>query len=317
MPEVFPERDEVLSALLSDTALPAAVGVRPIVGRGFGGGVSAVDLADGRRAILRLFGQPQAAEWPRERFLQAHGIRAPRLLAATSNGSLHEFVEGTRLGDLIETGQDTPATWRSVGEAFRGPHAVRFPAGLEGDVLPDRLVLRPADPAERLRARLDRSMPGLQRRAPAALAHLPALQELVARAAPALRAAPTALGHGDIHMWNIIVSDEGAWLIDWEEPRVCDPALELALLDKHAALFNGRGTHPAFFEGYGSPVPEPNTSLHRVVQSVIWAASGDWDSFARKDLPDDLHRRTREWLAALLTYVADLPAHIDRLRALL
>ena len=119
-------------------------------------------------------------------------------------------------------------------------------------------------------------------------------------------------------MWNVIVGDDGdrVWLIDWEEPRVCDPAMELALLDKHASLFNGRGLAPAFFDGYGRAAPEPNTSLHRVVQTVSWAASTDWDSFERQDLPADLRRRTHEWLGTLLAYVAELPAHIERLRSL-
>ena len=241
---------------------------------------------------------------------------APRLLAATAAASLHEFVSGTLLGDLIEAGRDSADVWRRVGLAFRCVHAVRFPSGLEGDVLPDRFVLHPVDPAARLRARVDESEPGLRRRAPGAVAHLPALRELVERAAPSLREAGTALGHGDIHMWNIIVGDDRAWLIDWEEPRVCDPAMELALLDKHASLFNGRGLDPAFFEGYGRAAPEPNTSLHRVVQTVNWAASTDWDLFEREHLPADLHRRTRQWLSTLLDYVAALPAHIERLRPL-
>jgi aminoglycoside phosphotransferase (APT) family kinase protein len=119
-------------------------------------------------------------------------------------------------------------------------------------------------------------------------------------------------------MWNVIVDDAGerAWLIDWEEPRVGDPAMEVALLDKHAALFNGRGLDGAFFDGYGHAPTEPNTSLHRVVQTVSWAASRDWASFEQQDLPAELHERTRQWLRTLLAYVAELPAHLDRLRTL-
>jgi aminoglycoside phosphotransferase (APT) family kinase protein len=115
----------------------------------------------------------------------------------------------------------------------------------------------------------------------------------VDRAAGPLRGAATALGHGDINMWNVIVADDRAWLIDWDEPRVRDPAEEVALLDKHAWLFNGRGLGPAFFDGYGRAPVEPNTSLHRVVQTVRWAASGDWDSFERCDLSGELRARTR------------------------
>jgi aminoglycoside phosphotransferase (APT) family kinase protein len=307
-------REEALAELLRQAQLPDAVRVLPLVGRGFTGGVHAVELADGRRVILRVWSRPGVPEQPRAAFLAAHGVPAPGLLAATAAGSLHEFAHGTLLGDLIETQRDSATAWRHVGHAFQRVHAVRFPSGVEGDVLPDRLVLRPADPAARLHERIDESASGLGRRSPGALPHLAALHDLVERAAPSLRSAETALGHGDIHMWNIIVADDRAWLIDWEEPRVCDPAMELALLDKHAALFNGRGLDRAFFDGYGRAAPEPNTSLHRVVQTVSWVASADWDSFERQDLPADLRRRARRWLRTLLAYVAGLPAHIERVR---
>jgi hypothetical protein len=61
---------------------------------------------------------------------------------------------------------------------------------------------------------------------------------------------------------------------------------------------------------------EPNTSLHRVVQAVRWVASGDWDSFERMHLPEDLHARFRRWLAALVGYVSDLTPRIEHVRAL-
>jgi aminoglycoside phosphotransferase (APT) family kinase protein len=307
----------LLVGLLRKACLPEAVSLRRLTGRGFGDGVYVASLTDGRRVVLRRWRRARAAEGPRAAFLAAHGVPAPRLLAGTAAASLHEFVPGALLGDLIETGRVSGATWRQVGAAFRRLHAVRFPAGLCGEVRPDRIVLRPDDPAGRLHTDLDACVPGLRRRAPDALRHLPALHELVDRAAAPLRAAPTALGHGDVHIWNIIIDGARAWLIDWEEPRVKDPAEEVALLDKHAALFNGRGLDPAFFDGYGHPPAEPNTSLHRVVQTVRWAASGDWDAFARRrDLPAELHERTRQWLGTLLAYVAQLPAHIERVRLL-
>ncbi len=136
------------------------------------------------------------------------------------------------------------------------------------------------------------------------------------QSAPSLRGAVTALGHGDINMWNILVDEDRVWLIDWDEPRVGDPAMEVALLDKHASLFNGCGLDQAFFEGYGQPPAEPNTSLHRVVQTLRWVASSDWDSCERQTLSAELHARTHQWLRTLLVYVARLPAHLQRLRSL-
>ena len=105
------------------------------------------------------------------------------------------------------------------------------------------------------------------------------------RPSATLQAAPTALGHGDVHMWNMLVShDRAATLIDWDAPRVGDPAKEIALLDKHASLFNRAGIRPAFFDGYGSTPVEPNTSIHRVVQTLSWATSDDWIDTERDPL---------------------------------
>jgi aminoglycoside phosphotransferase (APT) family kinase protein len=275
-----PTTDDLLDELLPRAGLPKAVGARRLSGRGFDHEIELAELADGRQVVLR--------RWRHEReseravfleacggFLEAHDVPAPRLLAATAGAGLYEFAPGTLLGDLIEAGRATENTWRLVGAAFRRVHAVGFPAGLVGDVEPDRILLRPVDPVAQMHAWLDGALEGLQRRAPSAVAHVPALHALVDRAAGPLRGAATALGHGDIHMWNIIVGEDRAWLIDWDEPRVCDPAMEVALLDKHAWLFNGRGLDAAFFSGYGRAPAEPNTSLHRVVQALRTAASGD------------------------------------------
>ena len=119
-------------------------------------------------------------------------------------------------------------------------------------------------------------------------------------------------------MWNVIVDEDRAWLIDWDEPRVRDPAMEVALLDKHAWLFNGRGLDPAFFAGYGARPAEPNTSLHRVVQAVRWVASEDWDSFeATRRRPSCAHARAAGWPRWLATVRPDAqdraPARADRL----
>jgi hypothetical protein len=45
-----------------------------------------------------------------------------------------------------------------------------------------------------------------------------------------------------------VVAQDRAWLVDWDEPRVRDAAIEVALLDKHALLFNRRGLDPAYFD---------------------------------------------------------------------
>lgn len=287
-----------------------------MLGRGFDNDVALVDLVDGDPVVLRRFREPRAPEGPRAAFLDAHQLPAPRLLAS-AEASLVEFVPGRLLGDLIETGDADDVVWRAVGCAYRQVHDVVFPPGLAGELRPDGLVLRPLDPVAELHAQLETAVDGLARRSPATLAHLPRLHQPVDAAAEPLRQAGTALGHGDINMWNVVVEAGRATLIDWDSPRVGDPAMEVALLDKHAALFNhGAGLPVAFFAGYGART-EPNTSVHRVVQTVHWVASDDWDEFAADPyLPDAVTERALgHWLPALLGYLEHLPMHLDKLHA--
>lgn len=305
-----------LSDLLWAAGLPAAVALQPLRGRGFDNELLAARLADGRQVVLRRRRTRGEPEHTRARFLEAHGLPAPRLLAGNGDASLHEFVPGELLGDLIEAGRATPAVWEQVGAAVRRVHAVGFPAHLEGALSPDLIVLRPCDPVADLHASLEAAIPGLARRAPAALEHLAALHDLVDRAAAPLRDAPTALLHGDPGMWNIIMDQHGAVLIDWDRPLVGDPARELALLDMQAMLFNGQGLDPAFYRGYARPAPQPNTALQRVLQTFVWAGSDDWDSACTQPPPEQSARAQR-WLQALLADLARLPAQIAHLRTLL
>lgn len=313
-----PSSQEVLIELLTQADLPPAVSLTQQSGRGFDNEISTVTLGDGRLVVLRRYRQARDPEWPRARFLAQHDLPAPALLAANEAGCLVEFIDGKPLGDVIESGQDTVKVWRRVGDAYRRVHAVGFPAGLAGEELAsDRFVLTPVDPVEQLHRQIEAARPGLQRLLPDREAYLPALHEVARDAAAALRTMPTAFGHGDINMWNILVTPERVVLIDWDFPRVADPALEVALLDKHASLFNGCGLPAPFFTGYGQQPREPNTSIHRVVQTLQWATSSDWDEYeADPDLPAEMKQRTRSWLSVLVNYLHDLPEHVNRLRAL-
>ena len=306
-----------MTGLLREADLPTAVNVSQLTGRGFENEISLARLDDGQQVVLRRWSEPRQPERLRAEFLEAHGVPAPRLLAANRHASLYPFVSGELLGDLIETGCCSQSQWRMVGAAFRRVHDIAFPALVKGDLEPDRLFLRPVDPVAQMHGWIDESAPGLRRLAPDSLQHLPALHEIVDKAAESLRTAGTSLLHGDISMWNIIVGDGDVSLIDWDYPCVGDPAMEVALIDKHASLFNGYGLDEAFFDGYGQGRAEPNTSLHRVVQTMRWAASSDWRSFDELHLPADVHRRTKDWLSVLLVHVGQLPAHIERLRTLL
>jgi aminoglycoside phosphotransferase (APT) family kinase protein len=304
---------EVLARLLREAGLPAAVSIERLSGRGLDHEIYLAGLSDDSRVVLRCHRPGEALEATRAAFLESHGVPCPRLLAEDSEAGLYEFAPGTLLGDLIETGQCTADHWRAVGAAFQRVHAVRFPSGLAGEVGPGSIVLRPADPVAELHQHLEQCNEGLQLRSPSAISHLPELHRLIDLAAAPLRTATTSLLHGDINMWNIIVSDERALLIDWDQPRVGGPAKDVALLDKHASLFNGQGLDPAFFEAYGHRA-EPNTAVYRVVETLFWAASADWEAFATDAFPVEFRIRTQSWLQTLLAYIVDLPAHLDRLR---
>jgi phosphotransferase family enzyme len=307
----------LLEEMLRAAQLPPAVGVESLHGRGFDNEIVVAALGGGRKVVLRRWKRPRPPEAVRAAFLAGQHVPAPAVLATSGEASLQEFVPGVLLGDLIESGNCTPASWRSVGVAFRKVHAVRFPPRVSGSVLPDQVVLMPCDPVEVLHRQAGGAVAGLRRAFPTLATCIDDLHEVIESAGPALRRSKTALGHGDINMWNIVVGPRRTTLIDWDHPRICDPAMEVALLDKHAALFNGEGLHPAFFEGYGRPSREPNTSIHRVVQTLAWAMSVDWQQFqADPGLPLEIRERTSQWLSMLLVYVERLPEHVDRLRAL-
>lgn len=312
-----------LTELLGSVGLADPISVTPLPGRGFDNTVHRITLADGQQVILRRFREPRPPEHQRARLLEDHGVPAPAFLAGSEHASLHAFVPGVLLGDLIETGMIAPEHWRAVGRAYRQTHDIRFPPLLTGEIEPDRIILRANDPVSQLHGWIDGAQPGLQEQFPALVEQLPALHDVVDQAATPLRSARTSLGHGDIHMWNVIVDGARATLIDWDYPAVRDPALEVALLDKHTSLFNGRGRQrddglpPAFFEGYGRPATEPNTSIHRVVATLQWATGSDWAEFERDPtLSENLKARARSWRATLWGYVDRLPEHIVRLQRL-
>src|SRR5689334_15183573 len=146
------EPSDLLSDLLRRAGLPRAIDACRLSGRGLDHELQLAELADGRRVVLRRWCRPRERE-------RAILLEAP----------------GALLGDLIESGRASPSAWRLVGAAYRRVHAVRFPAGLAGDVEPEGIVLRPVDPVGQMHIWLDGCVPGLRRRAAGALAHLDGL----------------------------------------------------------------------------------------------------------------------------------------------
>ena len=305
---------DILEDLIRAAGLPGVTATSRLAGRGLANRLYAARLADGRQLVLRIRSRGLIPERARAQFLQTHGLAVPQLFAASGNASLYGFAPGVTLSDAVEDGTATANDWAKVGRAYRQVHDVRFPRQVEGTVGPDLITLRPADPVADLHATVERSVAGLERLLPETVALVPELHRLIDAAAPSLRSAATTLLHGDVTLWNILIAPSRATLVDWDEPAIGDPARELALLDQHASLFNGKGLPRAFYNGYGRGPIEPNTSLHRLIGTIAWLTSDDWVSFERLD--PDLRARTRGWFRELFAWTTRMPEHIERLRTL-
>ena len=102
--------------------------------------------------------------------------------------------------------------------------------------------------------------------------------------------------HDDVNMWKVIVDTERAVIIDWDYPAIKSSLREIALLDKHVWLFSGQdglgrvGLPEDFCMGYGE-VDLAVVELYRVLETVVWAVSDDWATFARQSSP--LRERAR------------------------
>lgn len=314
----FLRQEDCLRRLLDSAGLADAVTLQPISGRGFDNEISYALLADGTKVVMRRWLEPREPERLRFRFLEESGLPVPRLLAATDTSSLVEFLDGNLLGDLIERGACTSDVWRLVGDAYRQVHSLRFPARIAGTLAPDGFWLAPSDPVKELQDALLTAEGRLCAIAPEIAKYVPDLQRIVAAASPRLRSRTTSLLHGDINMWNIIVDERRAWLIDWDEACVGASSREVALLDKHSSLFNGTGMdREAFCEGYGRDWLEPDTSIHRVIQTLTWAVSPDWEVLGARDAPAEIRGRVAAWRAELFRYLGDLDSHIQHLYSLL
>lgn len=235
-------------------ALTSPVTETVLTDRGFDNVVRLFQIAGGRTVVSRTGRSFGDAAIRRNRLLIERGVPTPAILAATERSALFDFAPGTLLGDLIDTQVCGSEAWRAVGAAYRRVHSV----DADVDVISALGVDVPTiDPVERAHADVEGSRTGIERRLPEAIRYLPALHALIDVAAHSLRSAPVRLLHGDVNMWNVLVDGHDAWIIDWDDPAIGDPAMEIALLDKHASLFDGVGLDAAFFEGYGQSCVEP------------------------------------------------------------
>ncbi|MBB4681354.1 phosphotransferase family protein [Crossiella cryophila] len=310
----LPGPASVLPGLIAAAGLPAVVRVERLGGDGLDNRLHLVVLAGGRKVLLRQNKQPRKPPAPKAAFLAANGVGAPALLAASERGDvLVDFVEGRTLAEVLRLGAADVPVWQAVGRAFAAVHAVGFPAHLHGEFRPDGLELTPGDPVERLRAELAGTRSWVRAHRPALLPLLPVVEAALDRHADAVRAERPCLVHGDVNLFNVIISPDRATLIDWDYPGVRQPLDELSAFQEHAYL-HGAELPPAFWTGYGRTVPAHLLLLHRVVGCLGWLASEDWAEWAADDgLSAESMTRVGDWRDLLLAWIDRLPTLVEHL----
>ena len=302
----------LLHQLVAEAGLPEVTSYDELHGHGFDHRVVHATLADSQEVVLRS----RKESWPlpvaRARFLTEHDLPAPALLGGNEFATLYEYVPGEMLYHLIAEDRMTDATWRSVGTAFRRVHAVRFPSGLSGPFGADSLNLDAIDPVQDLHARIAAAVPRFEASLPFVLPHLPRLHAIIDAHADSLRQAPTALLHGDVFPTNIIVGPDRTTLIDWDFPRVADPAQEVSALDEWMYLAGGGNLADAFFDAYG-PKP-PKTDLYRITGAIGWFGRGVFNGWEIDSALDEARTElVTGWRDSLVAYLTDLGDRLDEL----
>jgi hypothetical protein len=195
--------------------------------------VGRVDDGDAPFAVVRVY--------PPDRFMEAYEAwkrvgSGPLLGRSRSRGTL--LVPWVAGGALTAAGW-VPDQLRGVGVALARLHARRTPRGWRGRVRP---VL------------------GDALRAAVALAHvLPAEATRIAHVADRLPRVATAdatwgIVHGDLHVQQVIVTDDGVALIDVDEAGIGPGAWDVATFAVDVMRGTGeRASLEPFFDGYGGP----------------------------------------------------------------
>lgn len=110
--------------------------------------------------------------------------------------------------------------------------------------------------------------------------------------------------HNDVNLFNIIVGDDSATLIDWDNPGQGNPLDELAAFEEHLYL-HGTVLPRAFWTGYGTTVDPGLLRVHRIAGCIGWLASEDWREWERdRTLKPEMKARVRNWRRLLAAWLA-------------
>ena len=227
------------------------------------------------------------------------GLAVPVPVIALTDALLMQRLAGVPLGD-----DPSEPAWRSAGAALRAIHDA-------GRALVD-------GPGVVVAGGVDAFLEGgwgswqaaygrwraeqLAARRPSWKSTLDRAAAMLERAVPVLDAAPVTLLHGDPHPWNVLV-DAGectGWL-DWEFALAGDADYDLTRATRSRLVDLGP-VPGSFFDGYGRR-PDP---VREAVYELVYYLHMAEDSF------HCAHRATYD---AAWTYLADLPAHLDALKA--
>lgn len=183
----------------------------------------------------------------------------------------------------------TPVDWGAIGRAVRAVHGLPIDGVPTGYPLPDPSRF-PWWDFEHMIADVrgevdDAAIEGLE----AALERSAGWERRVADG--------VVLCHGDVHPGNVIASDRGSLLIDWDLMCVANPAWDHAMLTTYADRWGGAGEACArFAAGYGEPSVDPGLAetlgeLRNVAATLMRVKAGRDDPRAAAEAD----RRLRYW----------------------
>lgn len=171
--------------------------------------------------------------------------------------ALYPFVAGRMGAD----GGLTSEQWRAFGALIKQVHGCRLPEAVRGKVRRETFVPGDRGLVERLDEAVEegRIENGEARAFAAFWRERWVLTRAVTARADALGAAlresgaKTVLCHGDMHPWNILVEEDGAWwLVDWDEvtlaPKERDLMFAIGGIGDDGV---GEAQTAAFLDGYG------------------------------------------------------------------
>jgi len=217
------------------------------------------------------------------RFLHDQGLRVP------SSVRTDAVVEGglsVTAWDLIEPSEE-PIDWRTVGEMVRRVHDL--PAGSLPEIVPlpwpDDL---PWWDFPQLLETTAAAIDGAARRG---------LEAAIARHVGWHDFADRVVCHGDVHPGNVMMTDEGPVLIDWDLLCWAPPGWDHGPMMTWESRWGGRaGEYAAYAEGYGrtlvgDPAAEAYAELRLVAATLMRVRAGMRDPEAMPEAQS----RLRYW----------------------